>query len=109
MVAPSFEELRLRRAHKDSIKRVQAGEFDEVRKAELQSIRRDRGLGVVGLGHVVQRDERTMLKRAKQGKRLVQPKGSSGPVTSIKFDADGNPVSTEFITEWTPKKWPRGV
>lgn len=108
-MALSFEELRLRRAHRDSIKRVQAGEFEEVRKAEWEQRCRERALGVVGLGHVVQSDERTMLKRAKQGKRLVQPKGSSGPVTSIKFDADGNPVSTEFITDWTPKKWPRGV
>lgn len=95
----TFEELRLLADHRDSIKRVRKGAFTALQEAEMAAKKRDRNLGVIGFGHVVQRDERLMKRNAKRGAKGIGKAGmhpTHGPVFITKYDGNGQVVDKQI-------------
>lgn len=94
----TFDELRLSAAHRESMSKVRKGLFKKVAIVEAAAKKNDRMLGVVGYGHVVQRDERLMKRNAKRGAKGVSKVGmkpTHGPVTITKFNTAGQVVGME--------------
>lgn len=97
----TFEELRLIADHKDSVKRAKSSVFAEIKAVEKAEKKRNRSLGVIGYGHVVQRDERLMKRNAKRGAKGIGKAGmhpTHGPVFITKFDCDGNILDKSIHT-----------